>query len=892
MTRCNIEVLAILSWLLTFLGASPAFAADRFDGRFYRGAGDVEYLQLLDIARRLFEPDAEFQNLPMLYTPAWNGLVEGPTWGAWWIQNSYGTTYGALPFYREPWLTFLTHSHDLWFDQMGDGKTVRKFGRFDFVPPDGCLCDAASPGWFVAKQGDCRVELHDWAMEFTAAGVLMQAELLLISRDEAAIARYLPKLERCVSFIESRRDPKNNLFLAGPAGNLLAPSYAGWKRPDGTYDMAYLTGLSITHIAALDRLIEVEKLAGYADKAAFYEEKRDLAGEGLALLTTEEGYFIKSLDPDGVRHGVYGAKQHGYFEASPNHDAIAFRVVDDAQAERIYNKIASIPDLRPHAFIIANAPGLDDIYDKPTGLWQYGTWVNGGHWSTCEGRMMMAYYRLGKYEDARRSMRQLLTFARQFRMDNPLVKFGSDVYQPGELINLCYDTFAPAAGLVRGLFEYLYAADKLTLLPHIPPGITELEQRFPIRFGKKWLFLSTRGRGPVTAVRINGQEWKDFDARAVRLPYAHTPDTAHVQIALGGAELAPAAETTRTQPPPVVSLPHEAFWSSEWATRESRPNTLPLRIGADSNGASRFLGDIARPLVLGRALSADEIARLAKDDGGLAADAALVGAWRWDQAKDRAFDHIKVADLPARISGDVEIVDSPHGKAIRLTGQGWVEVADHARLALTKSYTLAAWVAPKALPDSGGRIIDKSTVGTSDNFLLDTHPGNSLRLITRRGSVAFDAKLPLDEWSHVAATFEAAGELRLYLDGKCVASAAAGAPSDMPGSIAALRPLLARLARFREAMAAVGLGASYEAEHARLAIEMLAAIAQRQELMAKGELALLPEPPRAAAADKSYVDALAKLCTGLEKALDSYAKAQEPSKRRAYEVWAGTATKK
>ena len=99
-------------------------------------------------------------------------------------------------------------------------------------------------------------------MEFTAAGVLMQAELLLISRDAEAIAHYLPKLERCANFIETRRDPTNNLFLAGPAGNLLAPSYAGWKKPDGTYDKAYLAGLSITYIAALDRLIELEKLAG------------------------------------------------------------------------------------------------------------------------------------------------------------------------------------------------------------------------------------------------------------------------------------------------------------------------------------------------------------------------------------------------------------------------------------------------------------------------------------------------------------------------------------------------------------------------------------------------------------------------------------------------------
>jgi hypothetical protein len=60
-----------------------ASAADRFEGEFFRGSGDVEYLQLLDISRRMFELDPEFQNMAMLYTPAWNGLVESPTWGAW-----------------------------------------------------------------------------------------------------------------------------------------------------------------------------------------------------------------------------------------------------------------------------------------------------------------------------------------------------------------------------------------------------------------------------------------------------------------------------------------------------------------------------------------------------------------------------------------------------------------------------------------------------------------------------------------------------------------------------------------------------------------------------------------------------------------------------------------
>lgn len=543
--------------VLCLRGATP----DQFEGQYFSGTGDGEYLELLDVARRMFAPDPEFQNVSMLYMPAWNGLVEGPTWDAWWIQNSYGTTYCALPFFEEPFVTFLENSHALWFSQMGDGKRVGAAAPFDWVAPDGCLCDAARPGWVVYKQGDGRTAIHDWGMEFTAAGLLMQAELLLISREATAIAECLPKLERCAAFIETRRDPANNLFLAGPAGNLLAPSYAGWKRPDGSYARAYLTGLSVTYVAALDRLIELEKLANRTELAARFTEQRDSAKAALNLLLTDEGYLVRSLDPDGVRHGVFGAEKHGYFESSPNHDAICFRVVDDERARRIFAKMASIPELRPHAFVLPNYPSYDDMYEKPEGLWGYGTWVNGGHWSTCEARMIMAYYRLGRFEDARASMKQLLTFARAFRMDNPLVKCGSDVYQPRQPINLTYDAFGPPAALVRGLFEYRYSAEGLTLTPRIPPGITSLRQQFPIRFGSKRLFLSTAGQGAITAVRVNGKEWKMFDGTSVHLREVSTPERAEVQILLGGAD----APAPVPRPRPEIPAPAPAASAAELA---------------------------------------------------------------------------------------------------------------------------------------------------------------------------------------------------------------------------------------------------------------------------------------------------------------------------------------
>ena len=560
---------------LMFAPPGPAAGAT-FDGRYYGGSGDIEYLQLLDTARRMFAPDAERQNLAMFYLPGWNGLVEG-------IQNSDGTTYSVLPFLAEPFITFLQNSQDLWFDQMGDGQRVGAPPPFDWIAPDGCLCDTARPGWIVYRQGDGRPQIHDWGMEFTAAGLLLQAELLLIGRDQEAIVKYLPKLERCAQFIETRRNPTNNLFLAGPAANLLAPSFAGWKRPDGTYGKAYLTGLSVTYIAALDRLIELEKFTGRITQANWHQQHRDTARQGLSQLATEESYFINSLDPDGTRHGVFGAARHGYFESSPNHDAIAFRVVDDVQAARIYAKIASIPGLRPHQFILPNYPSYDDMYEKPEGLWAFGTWVNGGHWSTCEARMMLGYYRLRKFEDASRSMRALLAFAERFRLDNPLVKCGSDVYQPGQPINLTYDAFGPPAAFVRGVFEYLYRANGLTLIPHIPPAITRLEQRFPIRLGSKRLYLATIGAGPLSAVTVNGKPWTSFDAQSIFLSAAELPNQAAIEIALGTAKPR-GFKVPKIDHSPPPSPPSDAVW------QRLKPASVATNEPADHVGADRGRG--------------------------------------------------------------------------------------------------------------------------------------------------------------------------------------------------------------------------------------------------------------------------------------------------------------
>ncbi|MHB8897990.1 MAG: LamG-like jellyroll fold domain-containing protein [Thermoguttaceae bacterium] len=859
-------------------------AVERFEGRFYSGEGDVEYLGLLDASRRMFSPDPELQNMAMLYTPAWNGLVEGPTWGAWWIQNSYGPTYCGLPLLEEPLITFLQNAQDLWFDQMGDGKRTWTHQGKELVIPDGQLCDAASPGWYMPKQGDGNVAIHDWGVEFTAAGLLMQAELLLIGRDQEAIARYLPRLRRCADFLQSRRDPKNNLLLAGPAGNLLAPSYAGWQKGDGTWGQACLAGLSITYIAALDRLIELEKLAGDVESAKLHASRRELTRQRLPLLVTDEGYFVKYVDPDGTRHGVYGAEKYAYFEAVANHDAVCFRVADDAQAEKIYQAIASIPGLRPHALIITNYPGLDDMYTPPTSwLWQFGTWVNGGHWSTCEARMVMAYYRLGKYEDARRSMQQMMRFAREFRMDNPLVDFGAAVYQPKEPINLCYDSFGPAAAMIRGLFEYLYRADDLVLLPHVPPGITRLRQNFPIRFGTRRLYLSTVGSGPVTTVQINGRPWPLFDEKSITLPYSKTPQEAVIHIGLGAASPDPSATSTMAAQPSLPQTPPltQLGWSREQFPVIST-NSLPLRIGGDSLGGNRFLGRMAAARVFNRALAADQIARLARNDSStLAGEPSLVGDWRLAEAGEGTVaNQAAEKNLSARTVGQCRVVDDQARPAMEFSGEGFLEVTHDDAVNLAGGCTLEAWICPQQQAAGGGRIIDKSEVGTSNGYLLDTYPGNSLRLITECGTLSYDAKLEPGRWVHVAATADADGALALYVDGRQVSSKKAEA---VPG-LAELDARIARVRRFHERLVSAGLGETYEAAHARLAVEVVAATCCRLQMLAAGTLKPLPAPSQYAA-DKSYLATAGRLCEGLQQTLATYEASNDEPKMTIWRMW-------
>jgi hypothetical protein len=259
------------------------------------------------------------------------------------------------------------------------------------------------------------------------------------------------------------------------------------------------------------------------------------------------------------------------------------------------------------------------------------------------------------------------------------------------------------------------------------------------------------------------------------------------------------AARARAADPEQARAAHLAWWEQFWNrsyVRVSGPATvvtadgpkagavtaanLPLRIGADSNGATRFLGKMARVRLWSEALPAEKLAALAArgPDQTAGKDPALVGEWAPGELSGGAVANQAADALAARCVGDLKPVQADGTKALEFTGKGYLEIANDDRLNLAGGLTLEAWIAPDRIGPEGARIIDRSPVGTSEGYLLDTWPGNSLRLIAPTGTIRHDARLAPGKWVHVAGTLDpATGQEVLYVGGKAAARQTGGGPS-------------------------------------------------------------------------------------------------------------------
>ena len=121
--------------------------------------------------------------------------------------------------------------------------------------------------------------------------------------------------------------------------------------------------------------------------------------------------------------------------------------------------------------------------------------------------------------------------------------------------------------------------------------------------------------------------------------------------------------------------------------------------------------------------------------------------------------------------------ETPTSNGLALSENGLIYQAISERaLDLTDAVTLEAWVKADPMLQGGGRILDKLIPGTNNSYLLDTYPGNSLRLITANGQCTYDAHLSNDHWIHVVGVYSASQKIMaLYLDGKEVARVTEGA---------------------------------------------------------------------------------------------------------------------
>ncbi len=101
-----------------------------------------------------------------------------------------------------------------------------------------------------------------------------------------------------------------------------------------------------------------------------------------------------------------------------------------------------------------------------------------------------------------------------------------------------------------------------------------------------------------------------------------------------------------------------------------------------------------------------------------------------------------------------------------------------------------------------------------------------------------------------------------------------------PAMPAALEPFRAFHARLCDA----GLGESYEARHAGLIVDYVAAMEARKKMLESGALAPLPEVSQTAA-DKSYQETTDKLAEGLRNALKAYEGNDDAHKKQVLAIW-------
>jgi hypothetical protein len=571
-------------------------------------------------------------------------------------------------------------------------------------------------------------------------------------------------------------------------------------------------------------------------------------------------------------------------------------------------------------------------YDDSSWLWSFGTWVNGGEWATCEGRMMLAYFKTGRLDFALDSWRALMGYANIFRMDSPLVEWGSAVYQPSDPINIVYDMFAVGAALVRGLWSPVYSSRSIVVTPHIPANLTMLNSTVPLIFGPFRLFLSSSGNSSlgISCVTVANSAWihwtpTSFTIPFDDLPYGPNPVNHTVVVYFGGSSCPPAApDAVRTAPADtaVVAAAAAAPPSSTAAAlplhRLSRETAVRALLAIAPKDAALWLDAAALKLADGAHVS--QWPDAGAGPGAAQANASLQPVFR--AAGMNALPAVEFDGSSTFLEGALSLppestivavfldrgetnacctglfYSAPGcaGMGTKSNGQGgtaimidWSGSGDTGSDDLTGHQTVATVL----YNSSGGYSFADGCSQSTDSGVTIPAPGGSSFMVGSRNNE--DARFFNGVVSELIVFARALndterGNVEAYLGAKWPRGVKPLSCLPAPPNCTLPAPLVAssaRLTRFVVGMRSVGQFADslYELAHALLALDSVAAWQARCAGLGDGSISPLGSAASERAADASYVSTATNLATGLATVLDSYANSAYPVQRKISAIW-------
>ena len=167
-------------------------------------------------------------------------------------------------------------------------------------------------------------------------------------------------------------------------------------------------------------------------------------------------------------------------------------------------------------------------------------------------------------------------------------------------------------------------------------------------------------------------------------------------------------------------------------------------------------------------------AELPRPRNNTPAIAGLVAAYNFDEGVGSTVTDLSGNGNDGMINGASWTNQGRFGNALSFAPPNWITVNDSNSLDLTSGMTLEAWVYPTVNPSTWTTIIFKELPEANNQVygLYATSPSNLPLVDVFTDSIHElygTAAVPLNTWTYLAATYDAAGGLTLYVDSMQVA---------------------------------------------------------------------------------------------------------------------------